>query len=207
MKTDLDLALLERVELNSKLEELRRDYVWLREFKGELKVNREEELERITQEGNAIKKILSEMPELLSITQLDRDEPNYLRSSILLLINDYSDFLNITENLKTSQTQLLVELVVEHGKGLLLDDIAKLFALAKSGEYGEVYNRLDGQVILGWLKQYKEDRRERIMQRQQNQRSATRSTKHRDNEHHHLGKPLEMKFITGLRIDAGDSKK
>ena len=48
----------------------------------------------------------------------------------------------------------LVELIVESYGDLSLDEVAGCFGQAKVGAYGQVFNRIDQAVILGWLREW-----------------------------------------------------
>ncbi|KAA6340119.1 hypothetical protein EZS27_011997 [termite gut metagenome] len=56
-----------------------------------------------------------------------------------------------------NQTADTAELIIDHYGYLKIDDFKLCFNKAKMGMYGTVY-RMDGQVILSWLKQYINDR-------------------------------------------------
>lgn len=47
-----------------------------------------------------------------------------------------------------------IDLILENYPKLKPDDIELCFKKAKSGQYGQLYDRLDGQVILGWIFKY-----------------------------------------------------
>ena len=52
----------------------------------------------------------------------------------------------------------IIRLVIKNYGWLKISDIRLCFEYAKRGEYGEVYNRIDGAVIMSWFKRYAEER-------------------------------------------------
>lgn len=57
-----------------------------------------------------------------------------------------------------TQVKETVILILEEYNYLTVDDFKVFFNNCKKGFYGTSYNRIDGQVILGWLGQYVEER-------------------------------------------------
>ncbi len=76
------------------------------------------------------------------------------KTVLVFLINDISEFLNIKETLNTNQILSTVDLIIEEYGYMKPEDFKLCFNQAKKGYYGQVYNRIDGQVILSWLKEY-----------------------------------------------------
>ena len=91
------------------------------------------------------------------------------------LLEDLSDLLldldqsfNIGKGLSVPQIDQLCVSLMQRMGSLTLEDIALCFYKAKCGDYGQVYDRLDLNVINGWLNQYLNDRKTMIMDAQQN---------------------------------------
>ena len=197
-KTDIDIELASKTELKEDLERLRSEWKWLKS-QDETKGDKEQMLQEIEQKAQTIKDQLAEIPNYLSIAEMDKEEPDRLRARVLVMVNNLANFLNIGKNIHEMQLQEIVETLCQEAKGLVLEDLLKMLHLAKTGYYGDIYDRLDGALILSWLRKYKEERRQRIMARNQSQKAAYQSTRHRDKDKHHaLGKPLHMKSLMGL---------
>lgn len=56
----------------------------------------------------------------------------------------------------------LLELIIETYPRLRISDVILIFKRAKIGHYGELYNRLDGPVVLSWFRKYEEERLEAL---------------------------------------------
>ena len=81
------------------------------------------------------------------------------------------------------QLQELVDLIMSGYPDIKLSDVKLIFKKAKLGEYGEIYNRLDGPTILRWFKKYYEirlehwqDYKEQSIQRQKDLEKDTSKT-------------------------------
>ena len=74
------------------------------------------------------------------------------------MLSEVTEFFNIPEKMSQKQIGLTVDLILEDYYFLKPDDLRLCFRNAMKGYYGRVYNRIDGQVILSWLKQYSDDR-------------------------------------------------
>jgi hypothetical protein len=73
-------------------------------------------------------------------------------------ISDLVDFFNLGKTMTVEQIAQTVELIIEEFGILKIDDFKLCFSRAKKGYYGQVYDRLDGQIILLWLNTYAENR-------------------------------------------------
>lgn len=77
---------------------------------------------------------------------------------IKLWIIDMTEFINIGKSMSPTQIENTAFLIVSEFYHLNMADINLVFRRAKTGYYGEIYDRLDGQVILGWFKKYNQER-------------------------------------------------
>jgi predicted transcriptional regulator len=64
------------------------------------------------------------------------------------------------------QIEMTIELIQENFYYFSPDDFRKCFRGAMSGKYGKIYNRLDGAVIMEWLRAYDIERTELIVKEQ-----------------------------------------
>lgn len=107
------------------------------------------------------------------------------RGVIGRLIINVRGFFNVGGNISDSQIDELAAMVAEANKGLTLEDIAVCFHRAKKGEFGEAY-RIDGQVIMVWLKKYREERQHRLESKAQarylHKRSGISPTEERESK-------------------------
>lgn len=56
------------------------------------------------------------------------------------------------------QTMETAMLILEEYKSITIADIDFIFKSAKKGKYGAFYDRMDGQMILGWFESHFNDR-------------------------------------------------
>ncbi len=81
-----------------------------------------------------------------------------VRALLSYAISDLVDFFNLGKTMTADQIAQTVELIIEEFGILKIDDFKLCFSRAKKGYYGQVYDRLDGQIILLWLNTYTENR-------------------------------------------------
>ncbi len=67
-------------------------------------------------------------------------------------------FCNLSNSIKPEQAKMTAELILSEYPNLTIADVNYVFKKAKMGQYGDLYHRLDGQMILKWLGEYFEDR-------------------------------------------------
>lgn len=68
------------------------------------------------------------------------------------------EFINVGKKMNDIQTHETAMLILQEYPSLNIADINLIFKRAKLGKFGEVYDRLDGQLILGWLEKYFNER-------------------------------------------------
>lgn len=73
-------------------------------------------------------------------------------------LEEVYSFFNVTNTLSDIQLQMTATLILEEYYFLTIADIRLCFFNAYKNKYGKLYNRLDGSIILDWLKQYTEER-------------------------------------------------
>lgn len=104
---------------------------------------------------------LATMEYMPTMGELKRNEPEELEEMLALMLNDLRLFFQVDNVISTASLWQLIPLITETYPSLTLEDVALCLLDAKRGKYGEIYNRLDGAVILGWIKRYEEERKER----------------------------------------------
>lgn len=80
------------------------------------------------------------------------------RAVLVLILNDMLDFFNAGNDMNDTQVALTVDFILEEYPYMQADDITLCFRNAMKGKYGKLYNRIDGQIILGWLREYNRER-------------------------------------------------
>ena len=90
-----------------------------------------------------------------SLATIKKYMGNSVMESILRkMIYDVSDFYNIGNGLTDRAIEIISELIFEDFYHLSIADIKLCFRLARKGKFGQTYNRLDGEIIIGWFNQY-----------------------------------------------------
>lgn len=82
----------------------------------------------------------------------------YVKALLTLAIIDLTEFFNIQGNMTEGQVVNTVNLIREKYWMLKPDDFKLCFKRVMSGDFGKVYNRLDGHVIMEWLDKYVDER-------------------------------------------------
>lgn len=69
-------------------------------------------------------------------------------------IGSFLSFYSTNGTMDAMQVVDTVNLIIDAYPHYTMYDFKLFFKLAKLGSYGEVYGRMDGQVILSWLRKY-----------------------------------------------------
>lgn len=68
------------------------------------------------------------------------------------------DFINVGKKMTDQQTMETAMLILDEYKSITIADINFIFKSAKTGKYGQFYDRMDGQMILGWFETHFNER-------------------------------------------------
>lgn len=115
----------------------------------------------IKQRGEAVSSYLQTVPQFPPLRALAQHDELSARDEIALLIIWLLEQLNISNTLSEAQIESISALILEEFGWLRLEDLAIVMRSAIKGEYGLIYNRLDGAIILDWLRRYAEALMER----------------------------------------------
>ncbi len=72
-----------------------------------------------------------------------------------LFISDIQDFFNIENKMNENQIIQTSEFILDDFQNLTIAEVSYIFQNAKKGFYGELYNRIGGQIIYQWFVKYK----------------------------------------------------
>lgn len=159
----------------SKTDSLERGLKFFKEeFNGD-DIEKEKCIAQIESELTKLRTELSNTPAPQPIGQLSRTYPVECEKGLMLLINDLRLFFQVDNMISTDGIKSLYPMILSEYPALSLEEITVCFAQAKKGYYGEVYNRLDGQIILKWIRSYYAEKVERIKLKQQNQHSQSKA--------------------------------
>lgn len=122
-----------------------------------------------------------------TVSEIDETHGEGMAADLLaLMILRLRDYLNIGKNITADQTQDTARLLVAEYSHLTMEHFAIVFQRAKLGQWGQVYDRLDGVVIAGWLQRYTEELRQAVADRQENQHLALKVTRVGSGEVHRI---------------------
>lgn len=83
------------------------------------------------------------------------------RALLYIAICEVCDFFNVGKNMNDAQIALTVDLIIEQFWYFKLEEIKYCFRRAMMRE--KLFDRLDGNIILGWLREYDAERTEEAM--------------------------------------------
>jgi hypothetical protein len=83
-----------------------------------------------------------------------------LATVIAYQIMQTAAFFNLGNNIREDQALETAYLILEKYPAETLQDFTLVFKNAKTGKYGELYNRLDGQTIFKWIEAYLDQKAE-----------------------------------------------
>lgn len=84
-----------------------------------------------------------------------------VRALLYIAICEVCDFFNVGKNMNDTQVALTADLIIEEFWHLRLEEIKYCFRRAMRRE--KVFDRIDGNIVLGWLDQYDAERTEIAM--------------------------------------------
>lgn len=100
----------------------------------------------------------SSVPTLAAVAHIGPKGEAVARALLVKLISQTVRFFSLREAMDEMQIATTADLILEDYFFLKLDDLKLCFRNAMKGYYGRIYNRMDGQTILLWLRQYTEER-------------------------------------------------
>ena len=80
------------------------------------------------------------------------------RAVVAYLIAEALEFFNAGNDMNDRQVAVTVDLIIEEYPYMQPDDLKLCFRNAMKGRYGKLYNRIDGQIVMGWLAEYNRER-------------------------------------------------
>lgn len=100
--------------------------------------------------------ITSENPSIIRIVKDDGE--TVAKALMRKLILDMLDFFMLGKSMGVNQVESTIELIFEAYGQYKFDDWKLCFKMAKLGQFGPVYDRIDGNVIFDWFDKYLEVR-------------------------------------------------
>lgn len=94
-----------------------------------------------------------------SIVRISKENGEQIAISMMrTLIVDVVKFFNLGKSMGASQVHQTAELILESYGQYKFDDWRLCFKMAKLGQFGTIYDRIDGNVIFDWFDKYLEIR-------------------------------------------------
>lgn len=128
------------------------------------------EIGKMTDKNKSIEAVFSSTEPQLSLIKREIGETK-LRACIVLLIEDVLKFFNLGKTMNDVQVAQTTDLIIDAFSLYKLDDISLCFRKAKMGNYGQMYDRIDGQVIMNWLYLYDSEKTAEIIAIQEREKS------------------------------------
>lgn len=100
----------------------------------------------------------SSSPPIGRLAQIVNNGDTMVKALIAHAITDLNKFLNFQNIMTVPQIAETTEMILSDYNALKIEDIRVCFSNGKKGHYGQLYGRLDGQIIMLWLSQYSTDR-------------------------------------------------
>ena len=101
----------------------------------------------------------SNEPSIISIKSIHGE--TVARATVSYLLSEALEFFNVKETMSDVQVAITVDLILEEYPYMQTDDLKLCFKNAMKLKYGQIYNRIDGQIIMSWLKSYDVERAEK----------------------------------------------
>lgn len=101
-----------------------------------------------------------------------------IRALLTIAVAEVCNFFNVGKNMNDAQIALTVDLIIERFWYFKLEEIKYCFRRAMMHE--KLFDRLDGNIILGWLQAYDAERTEEAM-RLSDQEATERMNRQVDN--------------------------
>jgi len=140
----------------------------------------------------------SDFPTLAQAASGNDDDRARTLIYISAAIVDYLDFKNRRITMNDAQIAETALLILDEFPYLQLDDLRLFIRRLKLNAYGEVYD-LDGQVFIGWLNKYVDEKRQHLYLIQKERERKEREEKEkRDAEEAQIMREKVLKKVHGL---------
>jgi len=92
----------------------------------------------------------------LSIVSIKKEigEP-FIRALMVKWFNSFVEFYSVNGTMSALQIADTINLIMEEYPHFKQEDFKLFFNMAKKGMFGQIFGRMDGEVIMQWLEQYR----------------------------------------------------
>jgi hypothetical protein len=90
-----------------------------------------------------------------ALSEIKRHKGEQAAFSVLItLMDECQQYFNLQQPMAPQQLMLTAELIMEEYYYLRVDEFKVCFRMAMKGEFGPVYNRIDGQIFFEWIRKF-----------------------------------------------------
>lgn len=90
-----------------------------------------------------------------ALSELRKNKGEQVAIGVLVaLMDECQQYFNLQQPMNAQQLLLTAELIIEKYYYLRIEELRVCFRMAMKGEFGPVYNRIDGQVFFEWILKY-----------------------------------------------------
>lgn len=79
-------------------------------------------------------------------------------ASVVEIVLNFVEFISVSRNMNEKQVLMTAQLIMEDFAHLRLEDVQLALKNAAKGKYGQFYESMDGTKILGFIRQYDNER-------------------------------------------------
>lgn len=97
---------------------------------------------------------LAVTPQILTLYELRKDQEEPTLKKLKLLVTNLALYFHTTQVVSKSMIEEIATRILYRFAGLSIEDVALCFHKVQNGDYGDVFNRLDGGVVMKWLQKY-----------------------------------------------------
>lgn len=91
----------------------------------------------------------------LSISTIEKEfGGEYLRALMVKWLNRFLHFYSVNGSMDALQVGDTINLIIESYPHYIQEDFKLFFNMAKKGVFGQIFGRMDGEVIMNWLIKY-----------------------------------------------------
>jgi hypothetical protein len=90
-----------------------------------------------------------------TLAEIRKDKNQQATVNIMVAMMDMcQQYFNLQQPMNAQQLALTAELMLEDYYYLRVDELQVCFRMAMKGEFGPLYNRIDGQVFFEWIRKF-----------------------------------------------------
>lgn len=98
-------------------------------------------------------------PVRVSLARVNKNFNREVVEALLIVwLTDLCNWFNVGKNMNSAQIKQLAGFVYNGYYWMTIQEFKVFFTRAKSNYYGQLYDRLDGAIILGWLDHFERER-------------------------------------------------